>query len=150
MAEANANSQMQRGHVVHGARFFLAVDGKMLGYCPNVTMSRTTNFGPVEVLDNIETEEHVALGYTVAGSFGAIAVTNRTMIERGVQVAISEILNDVTKVFTLMDRPTDSAQWTLEGVSLSGDSLNIGKGQITTVSFNWMALRRRDRKGVIC
>ena len=150
MANANANANQERGQVLHGARMWVAVDGKMLGYCPNVSMSRQTNFGPVDVLDNIETEEHVPLSYTVSGSFGAIAVVNRTMIERGVMVALEGILANPTKVFTLMDRPSDSAQWTLEGVSLSGDSLSLGKGQITTVSFNWVALRRRDRKGVVC
>lgn len=150
MAEANANSQQARGQVLHGARMWVAINGRMLGYCPNVSMNRTTNFAPVDVLDNLETEEHVPTGYTVAGSFGLIAVTDKTMIQRGGQVALAEVLNNPTKVFSLMDRPTDSAQWTIEGASISGDSLSIGKGQITTVSFNWVALRRRDRNGIIC
>lgn len=150
MSEGNANSNQARGQVYHGARGWVAVNGKLLGYCPNIGMTRNTNLAPAECLDDLEVTEHVAVGYTVSFTFAAIAVTDKTMIDRGVMVALEDILNNPTKTITIMDRPTDSAQWTLEGCSFASDSFSLAKGSITALNFSGMALRRRDKNGVRC
>lgn len=150
MATGNANSGQKRGQVMHGARGWVAINGRLVGYCQNIGMNRNTNYADVECLDDLEVTEFVATGYGVTFTFSAIMVVDSTMLERGVLVALDDVLSAPEKTVTIMDRPSDSAQWTLEGCVIPSDSLSVAKGQITSLNFSGKAKRRRDKNGKAC
>lgn len=150
MAEQNANAGLDRGQVLHGARMWVAFNGVTLGYCANVNVQRNTQHMPVDVLDNLATEEHVPVSYGGTFNFAGIAVANKTFLERGVMIAFNDLITAPTKTVTLMDRPTDRAAWTLERCSISGDSFTAAKGQLMMLNFNGVFIYRKDANGVIC
>ena len=56
---------MKKGRILTGARTRFSIDGKKCGYARNVSMSEAIEMEPVDVLDNIETEEFVPIKYRV-------------------------------------------------------------------------------------
>ena len=55
----------QRNRIATGARCKFSIQGKVIGYARNVSATEEIEYQPIEVLDNIRVEEHVAVAYRV-------------------------------------------------------------------------------------
>lgn len=58
----------KKGRILTGARCRFAIDGRKVGYATGVDVAETIAMEPANVLDNIEVEEFVPLGYNVTFS----------------------------------------------------------------------------------
>jgi hypothetical protein len=145
----NANTGIQRGAVQHGARGYLTVGGKTVGYVQSVSWQEGTEFQPLDVLDNLETEEHVPVAYTVSGSVSLVKVVDRSLKRAGIQTPIAQVLGAGTLTIEIKDRPTDQATNIIEGVRFSTKSGNMAKRQITVENLQFVALRMRDESGLV-
>ena len=57
-----------KGRVMTGARARLIVNGVKIGYATGISWRASTEHAELEVLNNIEVEEHVPTRYRVSGS----------------------------------------------------------------------------------
>lgn len=73
----------QKGKIYTGARARFSVEGKVIGYARNVSGSETIEYQPVEVLDNIEVEEHVPIAYRVNLTAGMFRIVGETLKSNG-------------------------------------------------------------------
>jgi len=146
---ASANSGVQRGNVVTGARAFVTVDGKIAGYIPNISYTVNKNYAPAEGLDDIEVLEHVPTGYTVSGNISRIETVESTLEELGLERDNDNIFDGRTTTLVVMDRVKAKKIDTLEGVTFTGMSKQIQKGMITTSSCPFVAIRRRNPAGKV-
>ena len=145
----SANSGTPRGDVVTGARAFVTLDGRMIGYIPDISYTVTKQYAPAEGLDDIEVIEHVPTSYTVNGTISAIETVGRTLEEVGLERTNDNIFDGRTVTLIVMDRIRSKKIATLEGVTFTGMSMSIRKGVITTNSCPFVALRRRNPSGKV-
>jgi hypothetical protein len=73
----------QKGKVYTGARARFSVEGKVIGYARNVSGGESIEYVPVEVLDNIEVEEHVPVAYRVSLSASVLRIVGETFKSNG-------------------------------------------------------------------
>lgn len=73
----------QKGKIYTGARARFSVEGKIVGYARNVSGSESIEYQPVEVLDNIEVEEHVPIAYRVTLTAGMFRIVGETLKSNG-------------------------------------------------------------------
>jgi len=72
-----------KGRILTGARVRFSMAGKRIGYARNVTVNETLNYEPIEVLDNLEVEEHVPTGYVVSMSASMFRLIGDTLKSEG-------------------------------------------------------------------
>ena len=72
-----------KGRILTGARCRFSVNGKTIGYARNVNFSESIQYEPIDVLDNIETEEHVPVGYSVTMSASMFRIVGATLKSEG-------------------------------------------------------------------
>jgi hypothetical protein len=73
----------QKGKLYTGARARLSVEGKTIGYASNVNGSESIEYFPVEVIDNIEVEEHVPIAYRVTFTASMFRIVGSTLKSNG-------------------------------------------------------------------
>ena len=72
-----------KGKIFTGARAKLFLAGKAIGYARNVAVTEEIEYQPVEVLDNIEVEEHVAVSYRVRFTCSMFRIVGATLKSEG-------------------------------------------------------------------
>lgn len=73
----------QKGKLYTGARARFSVKGKIIGYATDVNGSESIVYQKVEVLDNIEAEEFVPVGYDVTLSARMLRLVGSTLKSNG-------------------------------------------------------------------
>lgn len=73
----------QKGKAFTGARALFSVNGKKIGYAKNVSGSESIEYIPLEVLDNVEVEEFVAVAYRVSLSASMFRIVGETFKSNG-------------------------------------------------------------------
>ena len=146
---ASANSGVQRGNVVTGARAFVTINGRMVGYIPNISYTVQKNYVAAEGLDDVEDLEHVIASYKVNGNVSRIETVESTLEEIGFEKDNENIFDGRTVTLVVMDRVKAKKIDTLEGVSFTGMSKQLQKGMITTSSCPFVAIRRRNPDGKV-
>ena len=72
----------EKGRLFTGARARFSINGVRVGYARNVSITEELEYFPVEVIGNLETEEHVPIAYRVrftASMFRIIGETLKTL-----------------------------------------------------------------------
>lgn len=146
---ANPNSGTPHNQVVNGARAYLTLNGKVVGYVTNVSYQRNVNQSPVNVIGNILVEEFVPVAVDYSGSVGRVEIMTSTTTEAGMTVPIESIYTAPSLNLALVDGPTNRIYRTLEGVKLTGGSADVNKGSQTMVNMSFVAILSRDANGVI-
>jgi len=73
----------EKGRQLTGARARFSINGVKVGYATNVSFSEEVEFQPVEVLDNIEVEEHVPIAYRVTLTASEMRIVGKTIKSDG-------------------------------------------------------------------
>ena len=68
-----------KGNLFTGARARFSIGGVKVGYARNVAITEEIEYQPVEVLDNIEVEEHVPVAYRVRFSASKFRIVGETL-----------------------------------------------------------------------
>ncbi len=69
---------MEKGLTFTGARARFSVNGKKVGWATGCSGSEEVIYEPVEVLDNVEVEEYVPLGYRVTFQASFVRLVGKT------------------------------------------------------------------------
>lgn len=146
---ASANSGVQRGNVVTGARAFVTIDGRIAAYIGNISYTVNKNYAAAEGLDDVEDLEHVITGYKVNGQISRIETVDTTLEEVGLERDNDNIFDGRTATLVVMDRVKAVKIDTLENVTFTGGTKNIQKGVISQTGCGFMAIRRRNAKGKV-
>lgn len=145
----NANAGIPRGKVFHGARGYLVIAGKTVGYVTNVNGSETLEHQPLDVLDNLETEEFVAVAYTVTFTCGLVKVIGRSLKAAGIQVTLRDALTFGGLTVEIKDRPEDKAIYVIEEAKATTKNFGAAKRQLTVENLSFVAKRLRDEAGLV-
>lgn len=73
----------EKGKVFTGARARFSINGTKVGWATNVSGSEEVRYEPVEVLGNVEVQEHAPVGYSCQLSAGSVRIVGKTLKSSG-------------------------------------------------------------------
>ena len=147
---------MEKGRLFTGARARFSLSGVKVGYARRVSVSERNDYEEVEVLDNIEIEEHVPVGYKVTFTAEMFRIVGDTIKERGwfpsvggnKEEHLSNILTSGDLTATIEDTKTGKLFATLEQVKIQGHSWTIDPRGVVGEEMEFVAIRLRDESEI--
>jgi len=145
---ANANSGTPRNSVIHGAAAYLIVNGKKVGYVTNVSYQQTMNMIPIDVLDNVRTEEFALSSVSYSGSIGRVEVFGSTTTEAGLTVPIEQAFTAPGMNLAFIYSPRGAVYRTLIGVRITGKGIDLSKGAQSVANLTFVCTSSQDANGI--
>lgn len=145
-----------KGDVFTGARARFMVNGRVIGFATNCSGGETIQYEPVNVLDNIQVQEHVAVGYEVNFSASRVRLINRSVRSPDVNIfpqlgqnPQEHLTNILATEFSEMnavieDTATGAIFMLLEQVKLRSRNFTITARGITGEDLDFVAIRMKD------
>lgn len=140
---------MVKGNVFSGPRAKFKINNITVGYATNVEIGESIEQTPVEVLDNMEVSEFVAVGYRVTLSCGTIKIVGNSLQQQGLfpatgkdfETHLLNCLNADDLTATLEDVKTGKAIAMLSGVKIVGHNYRISARAIVGEDVSFVAIR---------
>ena len=147
---------MQKGRILTGARMRFLINGAKVGYARNVNISEELRYDPVEVLDNIEVEEYVPIGYSVrlrASQFRIVGETLKSLgyfpkVGANTEEHLSNVLTSGDMTATLEDTKTGKIAATLEQVKIASHNWTVDARGIVGEDVEFVAIRNKDESEI--
>lgn len=146
----------EKGRVFTGARARFSINGKKVGYATNCSGSEEIEYQPVEVLDNVEVEEHVPVAYRVTFNSSHVRIVGKTMKSDGFfpstgsspEEHLTNILLQPDLVCTIEDSKTGNIITTVEQVKMQSKNFTINARGIVGKDVNYVCTRMKDESEV--
>lgn len=146
----------EKNRLLTGARSRFSIEGVKVGYARNVAITEEIQQEPVEVLDNIEVEEHVPLAYRVTFTASMFRIIGDTLKSRGwmpknganTEDHLLNILTSGDMVATLEDTKTGKLYATVEQVKIASHNWTVDARGIIGEDVTFVAIRVKDESEV--
>lgn len=146
----------EKGRVFSGARARLLINGRKVGYARNCNGREEIQYDPVEVMDNIEVEEHVPVRYRVSFSMSRVRIVKETLKSLGYYPQLganpsehlSNILTSGVLTVTIEDNKTGAIIMTLEQARAQSKGFSIDATGMVSEDVDFVAIRARDESEV--
>jgi len=146
----------EKGRVFTGARARFLLKGKKVGYATNVAGSEEIQYDPVEVLDNIQVEEHVPVAYRVTFTASLVRIIGETVKTLGFWPSqgsspedhLRNILLQGDLVAVIEDNKTGKPMMTLEQVKLASHNFTVNARGIVGQDLTFVGIRMKDESEV--
>jgi hypothetical protein len=148
---------MEKGRVFTGARARFSIEGKKVGYATNVSGSTEIEYQPVDVLDNIETEEFAPTAYRVSLQASTVRIVGETLKSQGFfpqsGTSPAEHLQNILMlgdlVCTIEDSKTGKVIMTMEQVKAASENFSINARGIVGADMSFVGVRIKDESEVV-
>jgi hypothetical protein len=146
----------QKGRVFTGCRARISINGKKVGYCTGVDGHEEVMYEDVEVLDNIEVEEIVPIGYRVTLSARQLRIVGETAKTEGLfpkvgtspEEHLKNVLLQKDMEIAIEDTKTPPTLLaTYEGVKMGTNGFSIQARGIVGTNIDFRGIRVRDESG---
>lgn len=146
----------EKGRVLSGARARFLINGTKVGYARNVSVGEQIEFQPLELIDNIEVEEHVPTAYRVTFSAGMVRIVGETVKSLGwfpqvganTEEHLENILTSGDLTANIEDTKTGRLVATLEQVKMASRNMTIDARGIVGTDVEFVAIRMKDESEV--
>lgn len=146
----------EKGRVFTGARARFLLEGKKVGYATNVAGSEELQYDPIEVLDNIQVEEHVAIAYRVTFTASIVRIIGETIKSLGYfpqqgsnpDDHLRNILLAGELVAVIQDNKTGKAMMTLEQVKVASHNFTVNARGVVGQDLTFVAIRMKDESEI--
>jgi hypothetical protein len=136
-------------NVIVGARAIFRIEGKKVGYASDVTVRRDIQLEDIDVLDNVEVQEHAKLGIRVSMTCRIFRLPNKSLIQAGIFPTDDNILTAGTLTATITDRNTGATLAQLLRVTTESDNINFGARAVSADDVTFRAIRMKDEAEVV-
>lgn len=146
----------EKNVVFSGARARLMVNGVKIGFASNVTVTEEITYQPVEVLDNIQVQEYVPVGYNVSMSMSRFKIVGKTLKSQGFMPKIganaeehlSNILTNGELTCQIEDNETSTVVATFEQCKVSTHNYTVSARGIVGEDVSFNCIRTKDESEV--
>ena len=148
----------EKGNMITGARARFSIGGVKVGYARSVNVSEAINYEGAKVLDNIQVEEYVPLGYEVTFTASKFRIIGVTVKSRGwfpslganTEEHLRNVLTSGALVATVEDTGSEPAKTfiTLEQVKVASQNYTIDAVGIVGEEITFNAIRCKDESEV--
>ncbi len=135
-------------NVIVGARAIFRINGVKVGFASDVTVREDNQIEDIDVLDNIEVQEHAIVGYRVSMTARIFRLPNKSLKQLGIFPITSELLTTADLTATITDRITGATLMLLEGVIAESKNLNFGARAVSGEDVTFRAIRAKDEAEV--
>lgn len=142
-----------KGRIFTGCRARLTIGGKKIGYARGVTVSENTEWTPIKVLDNIETEEHVPVNYDISFSASTFRIVGATLKSEGLAASCGansvEHLQNLLITSNIMnaiieDTKTGKIICEISDVKVASQNFTIDAGGVVGTDVDFVGIRVLD------
>lgn len=143
----------EKGRVLTGIRARFSLNGVKVGYARRVSLGDSYQFEPIDVLDNIETEEHVVTGYQVdTFTAGMFRIVGETLVSAGymprkgksAEEHLRNVLLQGELTATIQDTKTGRNIAIVTGVKIASRNYTIDGRGATGEDVTFVATRQKD------
>jgi len=142
----------ERKQLFTGARARLIVNGVKVGWATGVSGSRSYQKEPVDVLDNLETEEHATLGYRVSIRASIVGIVSQSLERAGLLPEIGQTNEEhlrnllAQNPFTIQieDNQTGDVIYEFERCEVADESFSVQARSLMMRDVNFVAIRVGD------
>lgn len=146
-----------KGNLLTGARARFSIEGVKVGYARNVAITEEIEYQPVEVLDNIEVEEHVPVAYRVRFTASMFRIVGETLKSKGwfpatgktTEDHLSNILNTGVLYAQVEDTKTNKVICYLDQIKIASHNWTIDARGIVGEEMEFVAIRVKDESEMI-
>lgn len=146
----------EKGDVFSGARARFLINGEKIGWATQVSGGEEIQYDPVEVLDNIQVQEHVPIGYTATLQASRVRIVGKTLKSQGLfpslgnnaQEHLTNILNSGDLVCQIEDSATGKPIATYEQVRISSHNFQISARGIVANDMTFVCVRQSDESEI--
>jgi hypothetical protein len=147
---------MEKGRVFTGCRARFLLNGKKVGYATNCSGSEEITYDELVVLDNIETEEFVPIGYRVTFTASFARIVGETIKSLGYfpkagtspEEHLTNILTQGDLVAVLQDSKTGRTVLTVEQVKVGSQNFTVNARGMVATDQTFLAIRMKDESEV--
>lgn len=146
---------LPKGDVFTGARARFTANNNVIGFATNCTGSEDIQYESINVLDNIQVQEFVPVGYTVSFNASRVRLINRSVKSADIDIFprtgqtpqqhLQNILN-IGEDMNAIIEDTVSGQifMLLEQVKLASHNFSVTARGVVGEDMNFVAIRMRD------
>lgn len=146
----------EKGKLFTGARARFLLNGTKVGYARNVSGTEEIQYEPVNVLDNIQVEEHVPVGYTCSLNCSLFRIVGETLKSKGyfpnlganTEEHLKNILTNGDLVATIEDSQTGEIIATYEQVKIASHNFTIDARGIVGEDVTFVCIRSKDESEI--
>jgi hypothetical protein len=146
---------MEKGRVITGARCRFLLAGKKVGYATGVNGGEELQYDELIVLDNIQVEEHVPIGYRATLSATLVRIFGETVKSAGYfpklgtspEAHLKNILTQGLLSAVLIDTKNNKAFETYEQVKMSTKNFTINARGMVGLDIGFVCIRSSDESG---
>ena len=131
-----------------GARAVFSINGTKVGFASDVTVREDYQIEDIEVLDNIEVQEHVYLGYRVSMTARVFRLPNKSLKQAGIFPITKEALQFAELNVTITDKLSGHTLAQLERVIPESKNINFGARAVSGEDVTFRAIRAKDESEV--
>lgn len=150
-------------NVLSGARAIFKIGSNKVAFASNVDVSEEVMYEPVDVMDNIEVQEHVPVGYRVTFTCGIFRTVRGTpnatepkqsddvrqgmhgsLRQMGIFPQIKDILTSGVLNCTITDRLTNKTIMTLQEAKSASTNYSITARGIVAQNLSFVGIRIAD------
>ena len=142
-----------KGRVLTGIRARFSLNGVKVGYARRVSLGDSYQFEPIDVIDNMETEEHVVTGYQVdTFTAGMFRIVGETLVSAGYAPRkgksaaehLQNVLLQGELTATIQDTKTRKNIAIVTGVKIASRNYTIDARGATGEDVTFVAIRSKD------
>ena len=138
--------------ILTGARSRLSLDGVKVGFTTGTSIREVVTYEPIQVLDNIQVEEHVPTDYTVSMTADLVRIVGDTIKSRGWFASqgsspvqhLQNLINTGELTASLEDNQTNQVVANVEGVKIAERNVTISARGVVGTNVSMVAKRARD------
>lgn len=127
-----------------GARARFKINGRKVAYAGDVSGEETIDNEAVDVLDLIETLEHVPVGYRCSLNTRVFRNTNRSLKNLGIFPKNDNILTSGVLEAAIEDTEVNVTTALFQGVRAASKSFDVGARALVTEALSFQAIRCLD------
>lgn len=146
----------EKGRLFTGARARFLINGTKVGYARNVALTEEIQYDPVEILDQIQVEEHVPVRYRVNFTASQFRIIGETIKSLGFFPSVGgnnaehleNILTNGDLTATIEDSKTGKIFATVEQVKVASHNWTIDATGIVGEDLTFNAIRVKDESEI--
>lgn len=142
----------ERKQLFTGARARLLINGVKIGWATGVSGSRSYQKEPVDVLDNLETEEFATLGYRVSLRASIVGIVSQSLVRAGLLPEVGQtsdehlrnLLAQGTLTIQIEDNQTGAVIYEFTRCEVADENFSVQARSLMMRDVNFVGIRIAD------
>lgn len=133
--------------VMTGAKAIFRIKGVKIAWASNVSYNENYQLEPVNVLDQLEVNEHAEVGYTVDFQCQSFRVANQSVKQLGIMSTLSQALTQGELTAEVIDKISSATLLLMTGVKLQTRQTSVDARGVMTETWSFVGRKSEDEAG---